>query len=248
MRYIFSLLAIGLVCCALPAQAGGQFSAGVVPWSHDTDLEVQNATDFDGSNNTIDEAAKDWDMQGSGMAVRVAYEFPMRVSLYGEVGTSQTTVRDEDVTDPNLDVDSRGLDGGTYYGVGAQIQRDIGSNGKAFWSAGASFSAYSADLSEDVDTSWDYDETAVAVDGKAGWRFNGVGFYGGVRFVDYNADLDETDLSQLPGETFRTTELERDGDLDFLLGFESKGEHFMGFIELAVVGTRSAKAGLSFLF
>jgi len=250
MRNRFMLLAVAmaLVFWALPVLAESPVSVGVVVWSHDTDMDVDTAADFDGSDETAEEKAKDWDARGSGVGVRVTYDFPELISLFGEIGQGQVTVRDDDFTDPGMDVQSRGLDDGFYFAFGAQIEGDLGGRDAAFWSAGVKFSSYSADLDENVDTSWDYDETVLSIEGLAGRRIRAVELYGGLRFVQSSADLDENDLGQLPGPTFRRIELEREDEIDVVVGAQTKSEQMKGFVELGFIGTLSATAGFSFRF
>ena len=135
-------------------------------WSHDTDLEVDRATDFDGSDITADEKAKDWDITGSSIiGVRLTYDMPTLFSFSGELGVARATVRDEDV---DLDLESRGLDEDLYLALGARIERDLAAKENLSWSAGVRFSTFSSDVREDVDTSHDYDETIVTIDGRVG--------------------------------------------------------------------------------
>ena len=250
MRNSFMLPAVAIVLMfwTIPVMAEGRVSVGVVVWSHDTDMDVDRAADFDGSDETAEERAKDWDVRGSGVGVRVTYDFPELISLFGEIGQGQATVRDDDFTDPAMDVQSRGLDDGFYFALGAQVGGGFGEKDEAFWSAGVKFSSFSADLDENVDTSWDYDETVLSIEGRAGRRLRGVELYGGLRFVQSSADLDENDLGQLPGPTFRRIELEREDEIDVVVGAETKSEQVKGFVELGFIGTLSATAGLSFRF
>ena len=69
-----------------------------------------------------------------------------------------------------------------------------------------------------------------------------------MRLVDLSADLDETDLTQAPGPTRRRTELERDGNLDVILGVQTSTDRIKAFAELSFVGTTGAVAGLSYRF
>ncbi len=232
---------IALMFLAVPAEAG--VSAGVVVWSHNTDLDVDSAMDFDGSDRTIDEKAKEWDMSGSSMlGLRVIYDLPKLVSVYGELGTAQTTVRDEDVTDPDRDLTSLGFDDGLYFAIGTQVGADFGN--KAFWSAGVRYSSFSTDFAEDVDVTFDYDETVTTLDGKVGYKM----FCSGLRFVKYDGELSENDVTELPGLTQRRTDLVRDGQTDLLLGVQTKGERINAFAEVSFIGTTSGIAGLSVRF
>jgi len=243
-----ALVVLGVASGWLPAQAQGRLSVGAVTWRHGTNLAVERATDFDGSNITAGERAKDWDVLGSGAGVRVSYEFPRLLTLHGEAGTAQATVRDKDVADPNQDVASRGLNGGAYLVLGARLGGDLGATGNLYWSLGGAFGAVATDLEEDVNTRWDYDETRIAMDGRVGAWVRRVGFYGGLRLVRSQVDLRETDRSNLPWEQTRTTELVRDEAAELLFGAETRGQDIVGFTELAMVGSFSATAGLMLRF
>ena len=247
-RRVLKLLAtLALTSCGLPtiAESQGRVNLGAMLWRHGTNLKVERATDFDGSNITGNERSKDWDVLGSGVGVRLSYEFPRIVTLYGEAGTSQATVRDKDVANPNQRVDSRGLNSGAYYGLGAQIGGPISTRGNAFWSMGGMLSAVSTGLDQDVNTSLDYDETKLALDGKVGTWVQQVGVYGGLRLVHSNADLRETDRTNPPGQQIRTMELLRDGAVELLIGAQTRGPTISGFTEIGMVGTFSATAGLT---
>ena len=245
---VLAVLWVASCCFPARAQSQGRVSAGVMLWRHDTNLKVERATDFDGSNITAGERAKDWDALGSGAGVRVGYEFPKLVTLYGEAGVAQATVRDKDVADPDQNVASRGLNDGAYYAVGARVGGDFSATGNLFWAMGGTLSAVSTALDEDINTSWDYDETKVAFDGKVGTWVQRVGIYGGLRFVHSSADLNETDRTNPLGQQNRTTELGRDGAVDVLLGAQTKGSDIAGFTEIGLVGTFSANAGLTLRF
>lgn len=245
-----ALAALIAAACCLPALARseGRVHVGAMLWRHDTNLQVERASDFDGSDITSDERAKDWDIVGSGVGARLIYEFPRLLTLYGEAGTSQATVRDKDVTAPSQPVDSRGMTGGAYYGVGLQVSDYFSPTGSTFWKLGASLAALSTGLDENVDTSWDYDETRLAFDAKLGSWVHQVGFYGGVRMVHSNADLTESDRTNPPGFQTRTTELRRDGAVDLVLGAQTRGTEIQGFTEIGMIGTFSATAGLTMRF
>ncbi len=247
---LIAVAVLWVASCCFPASARseGRLSAGVMLWRHDTSLKVEGASDFDGSNITVGERAKDWDALGSGAGVRVNYEFPKLVTLYGEAGAAQATVRDKDVADPDQNVASRGLNDGTYYAVGARVGGDFSAKGNMFWAMGGTLSAVSTALDQDINTSWNYDETKVAIDGKVGAWVKRVGLYGGLRFVHSRADLNETDRTNTPGQQTRTTELGRDGAVDILLGAQTKGSDIAGFTEVGLVGTFSANAGLTLRF
>lgn len=243
-------VAVGLASWSLPvlAQSQGRVSAGAVVWGHNTNLEVDRATDFDGSNNTAGERAKDWDVLGSGMGVRLNYAFPNLVTLYGEVGSAQATVRDRDVVSGNQDVTSRGLDNGLYYAFGARVGKDLPAKGNLFWSTGVALNLASTGLDEGIDRSWKYNGTTVGLDGKVGTWVHAVALYGGARFVQYSADLQETDRTRTPGQQVSSVELKRGGGMDLLVGAQTKGHDVAGFAELGLVGTFSATTGLAFQF
>ena len=244
------LAALGVAACCRPADAwgDGRISVGAMLWRHETNLKVERATDYDGSNITSGERARDWDVTGSGLGARINYEFPRLVTVYGEAGTSQATVSDKDVTDPNQQVESRGLHGGAYFAVGATIGDYLSGTGNLFWRVGGSVASISAGLDRDINRSWDYDETRISGDLKIGTWVQQVGFYGGVRMVQSNADLRETDRTNLPGEQSRVTELARDSAVDLLVGAQTRGPEIAGFTEIGMIGTFSATAGLTLRF
>ncbi len=250
-RHILHVIAaLGVASCCLPslALAKGQMNLGAMLWRHGTNLQVDRATDFDGSNITPEERAKDWDVIGSGVGVRLSYEFPRMVTLFGEAGTSQATVRDKEVADPDQRVDSRGLNNGAYYGVGVQLGGPFSPIGNGFWSVGGMVSVVSTDLDRDITTRWEFDETKLAADGKVGTWAGQVGFYGGVRIVNSDAELRETDRTNPLGQQVRTTELSRDSAVDLLIGAQTRGPGISGFTEIGMVGTFSATAGLNLRF
>ena len=222
-------------------------NAGPVLWRSNTDLNVERATDFDGSNNTSNQQEKNWDVLGSGAGVRVNYDLPRLLSFYGELGVTQVTVRDKDVVDPNQDIGSLGLNNGAYYTLGARVGDDL-SNGKLFWMVGGAFNVVSTDLDENINTNWNYEETNFSVDGRLGTWVNRIGVYGGLRFADSSADLRETDRTNPIGQQTRTIEMGRDGSVDFLIGARTRGADVSGFTELGLVGTFSTSAGLSVAF
>ncbi len=233
------------VCFPASAWSQGRVSAGVMVWSHDTNLRVESATDYDGSNITAEQGLKDWDVQGSAAGLRLNYSFPKMVSLYGEGGVAQATVRDKDVTDPNQRVNSEGLDDGSYFAFGARLAGDFHGAGNFFWQTSGTMSTVSASLNQDVTTRWKYNETKFELGGEVGKWVQSVGFYGGLRFVHSNANLDQTDFTNLPGLQTRTTELGRDGSVDILLGAQTRGSDVRGFAEIGLVGTLSASGGLT---
>jgi hypothetical protein len=247
---IVVLAVLWSVSCCFPATAWsqGRLSAGIMLWSQDTNLKVQSATDYDGSNITAEQRVKDWDVQGSAAGLRLTYSFPKMVSVYGEGGIAQATVRDKDVTDPEQRVNSRGLDDGTYLAFGARLAGDFSGSSNLFWQTSGTFSTESASLNQDVTTRWKYSETRFELGGEVGKWVQGVGIYGGLRFVHSDANLDQTDLTNLPGQQTRTTELGRDGSIDILLGAQTRGSDVRGFAEIGLVGTLSANAGLTYTF
>ena len=109
-------------------------------------------------------------------------------------------------------------------------------------------SVVSTGLDQNVNTSWDFDETKLAVDGKVGTWVRQVGFYGGLRMVHSNADLRETDWTNPPGQRVRTMELSRDGALELLVGAQTRSPGVSGFTEIGMAGTFSATAGLNLRF
>jgi hypothetical protein len=247
---VIVLAALGVAMCGRPAEARGEgrISVGAMLWRHETNLKVEHATDYDGSNITGGERLRDWDVSGSGLGARINYEFPRLVTVYGEAGTSQATVSDKDVTDPSQQVESRGLNGGAYFAVGATIGDYLSGTGNLFWRVGGSVASISAGLDRDVNRSVDYDETRISGDLKIGTWVQQVGFYGGLRMVQSNADLRETDRTNLPGQQSRLTELARDSAVDLLVGAQTRGPEISGFTEIGMIGTFSATAGLTLRF
>jgi hypothetical protein len=242
--------ALGVAVCCLPvnARSEGRFTVGAMLWRHETNLQVERATDYDGSDITSGERALDWDATGSGLGARLSYEFPKLLTVYGEAGTSQATVRDRDVTDPAQSVSSRGLDSGAYFAAGVSAGDYFSGHRNAFWKLGGSVSSISAGLDRDVLRSWDYDETRISGDFKLGTWVEQVGVYGGVRLVSSNADLRSIDRANLPGQQVRLTELRRDGAVDLLVGAQTRGNEITGFTEVGMIGTFSAAAGLVMRF
>jgi hypothetical protein len=227
------------------AQTPARVTAGAVVWTGDTDLSVKSATDWDGTSRTAQASANSWNTVGSGMGARIGYAFPGLVSIYGEVGMAQTTVRSRDLTD--LSVTSRGLDAGAFFGAGLRLGNDF-PNSPMFWSAGADVRRLSSDLQEDSMNSWAYDQTDLSADGRIGSHVHGIGIYGGVRMAQLSSDLEQTDLSRPVGQQTRTTNLNRDGKMDLLLGAQTGAGSYNGFAELAFVGTTTATAGVSVHF
>jgi hypothetical protein len=236
------------LCFPASARSEGKLSAGVVLLRHDTELKVESATDFDGSDRTAEQSAREWDALGSAAGVRISYEISKMAALFGEGGITQATVRDKDVVDPDQNIDSRGLDEGAYFGAGARLGGDFSPKGNTFWQVSGSFSTVSTALDEDINTSWDYDETKIEAGARVGTWVQRVGVYGGLRFVSSNANLDETDRTNPVGQQTRTTELQRDGSVDVLLGAQTRRSDVSGFAEVGLVGTFSVNAGVTLGF
>jgi len=251
MRKSHLLIALGLAVqapvLALPAAA--QTDAGVVLWRHSTDMEVTSAVDYDGSDITADARGRNWDIKGSGIGVRARHRLAGLVSLYGILGASQMTIRDEDIGDPDLDVDARGFSDDPYVLLGTELGDHFPQSDKAFWSAGATVSFFSSDTQRDVDRAYHYSERTVALRGTAGYTVYGLGLYGGMRAVWLSADLDETNIANPVGQQLRAFDMERDGQVDFLLGMNvGAGSQVNGYFELGLLGTFSAVTGLSYQF
>lgn len=227
------------------AWSQSRLSAGAVLWRHDTNLDVERATDFDGTDDTAAQKVKDWDVLGSGAGVRIGYAFPKLAAIYGEIGATQATVRDKDVVDPNQGVGSLGLNDGAYFALGARLGDDFSSAGNLFWAVEGVFSSTSAALDEDITTSWDYDESRLSFGGKVGVWTRQVGLFGGLRLVNSSSDLIETDVTNAPGQQTRTIELRRDSSADLLLGAQTRGRDVSGFAEMGLLGTFSATAGVT---
>jgi len=227
------------------AQAPARVTAGAIVWTGDTDLKVDSATDWDGTSRTVEESSKAWNTMGSGTGVRIGYDFPRLFSIYGEGGVVQTTVRSRDLANSN--VVSRGMDTGGFYGAGLRVGADM-KGSPMFWSAGADVRRHWADLHEDPDHFWSYDETNFGANGRIGTRLHSVGAYFGLRVGQLTSDLQQTDRTQLPGFQVRDTNLKRDEQMDLLLGAQTGAGSYSGFAELAFVGTTTATAGVSVRF
>lgn len=240
-------LAAALVC-ALPVLAAAQPHVGVILWRHDTEMDVNNATDWDGSNDTIDERLRDWDINSSGVGVRVGYGFARIFTIHGDIGAAQATARSVDVFDPTLDMRSRGLDEGVYFGVGANASDRFPGAEHVFWGANFSARSYSSEFKEDFATTWELDQTTMSIGGRVGYLVRGVGLYGGLQFVSDDADFSITDLSRLPGLQNRTISLERRGGTDLMVGAEFRGAPVNGFVEVGFVGSFGASTGVAMSF
>jgi hypothetical protein len=237
---------VALAVSAPPANA--QLDAGIVLWRYNTALEATRATDYDGSDNTAEARVRNWDKSGSGIGARVTYRFSGLASVFGTLGATQVTVRDENLADADLDKDSRGFDDDLYFQAGVQLSGQFPTSAEMFWGASFKFSTFSSDLEESVTHRWDYDELALMLDGTLGYTVRGIGLYGGLRFAWVDASLDETNRNNPPGLQVRTTELERDGQVDLLVGTEIGSEPLVGFFELGMVGTFSAETGIALQF
>ena len=244
------VVALALAASCLPAHArsDGRVHVGAMLWRDETGLQVEHATDYDGSNITGEQRTRDWDATGSGLGARVSYDFPRLLTIYGEAGSSQATVRDKDVADPSQSVTSRGLNSGAYFGLGAQIGDYFSGAGNMFWRVGGELSNLSAGLDLDVNRSWDYDQTRLSGSVKLGTWVQQIGFYGGLRAVHASADLRETDRANPPGQQSRLTTLGRSGAVDLLVGAQTRGPEISGFTEIGMIGTFSANAGLMIRF
>ena len=245
---VVAALAFAASCLPAAAHGEGRVRVGASVWKDETQLSVENATDFDGSDITAGERARDWDVTGSGVGAKLSYDFPRLLTLYGEAGASQATVRDKDLGDPSLSVTSRGLNSGAYFTLGLQVGDYFSSSGNTFWKLGGEVGTLSAGLDRDVNRSWDYDETRFSGHVKVGTWIQQIGLYGGLRAVHTSADLRTTDRTNLPGQQSRLTTLGRDGAVDLLVGLQTRGPEITGFTEVAMVGTFSANAGMMIRF
>ena len=245
---IIAAALLGSSCLPTIASSEGRVRIGASLWRDETRLQVESATDYDGSNITSGERALQWDVTGSGLGAKLSYDFPRLLTIHGEAGSSQATVSDKDISDPSQSVTSRGLNSGAYFMLGAQVGDYFKSAGNAFWRLGGEVGTLSAGLDRDVNRSWDYDETRVSGHVKIGTWIQQIGFYGGLRAVHANADLRETDRTNPPGQQSRLTSLGRDGSIDLLVGAQTRGPEVTGFTEIGMVGTFSANAGLTVRF
>lgn len=223
----------------------GGLTTGITLWRNDTAVEVQSATEFDGSDDTIDQKLRDWETKGSGVGLRVGYEFPVIVSVYGEIGLNQTTVREKDFLDPAQDVSTLGLDEGFFFSFGGRAWSTFTSESPFFWSGGISFGVLSSNLDEDINVTWSYDQTDIMLHGRVGVLWRDIGFFGGLRYASLSADLEETDRTNLPGFQTRRWEFDRDSPLDMLLGAETVGGWIHGQVQVEIGGTVGASMGLS---
>jgi len=235
------VLALGFI--AQPALA--QLDAGFMLWKHRTELDVDNAVDFDGTSDTGEERGKNWDTQGSGFGVSASYQFPRILQVFAELGLAQSIVSFEDISDPARDVRTLAMDNSVHVAIGARPQGTLPNNPRVFWSGGVVFSAMNSELARDVQRSWDYDETTLSVDGRIGYLYQNLGFYGGLRFAKYNADLNETDIGNAVGQQLRTVEFSREASTDLLLGVQTNGSTLSGAVEFGFIGSLSARAGIT---
>lgn len=249
MRMRFWTLALaGAITCALPVMAAAQPHVGVIMWRHDTEMKVNAATNWDGSNDTADERGKDWDLKSSGIGVRVGYMFPKIVTVHGDIGVAQATARSLDVSDVDLDMTSRGLDEGLALSVGIDASDRFPGAEHLFWGASLTASKFSSELDEDVTTTWEFDETTLSFGGRIGYAVKDLGVYGGLRFVSDDIDLQATDVSRAPGEQVRYIDLERDGGTDLVVGGEFRGMPVTGFVEFGFIGSFGATTGMAMHF
>lgn len=271
-KILWGPLVCALVCCALPASSRGQISVGPVIWRQSTDVDITSATDFDGTT-TMDETAgeklKDWQIQGSGIGVRLAYHVSV-FSIVGEVGLAQTSRREEDVdvsdpANPITSIDAIALDEDVYYSVGARVEGTSRGGGDMFYSFGVMFRGISSELEEDqrIPESgsgagdgndgklWEYEESGLVIDGRIGVRSGGVGLYGGFRFSDPSFELKEITEREdiLPELTeIKTWEFERESPFSVVLGVEAQSDNFTAFFELGFGGATTATASMMFKF
>lgn len=233
------------IFCAIPLAASAQPQAGVFMWRQDAEMDVDAATDWDGSNDTADERGKDWDFKSSAVGVRGGYTFAQIVTVSGDIGIAQSTARSVDVSDANLDMTSRSLDEGIYVGLGVKASQHFPGSERVFWGASLSAHRFSSEFDEDVTTTWELDETTLAMSGRIGYLLRGIGVYGGLRFVSDDADVEINDLSRAPGLQTRSVSLERASGTDLMVGAEYRGLPVSGLVEVGFVGSFSATTGLA---
>lgn len=243
-RHWTAVMAVAIVC-AMPTLTAAQPYVGVTMWRHDTEMKVDFATDWDGSNDTADERGKDWDLKSSGVGVRAGYLFSDIFAVNGDLGVAQATTRSIDVSDADLDMTSRGLDEGLYFSVGASASDSFPGSEQVFWGANLSARWFSSQFDEDVTTTWELDETTLSLAGRVGYLLRGVGVYGGLRFVSDDSDIQITDMSRTPGEQRRSIGIERNGGTDLLIGAEVQGMPVSGFVEVGFLGSFGASTGLA---
>ena len=269
-KTIWGPLVCALVCCALPAPARGQISVGPVVWRQSTDVELAKFLDKGASQpKTDDEFKKEWQIQGSGIGVRLAYHVSV-FSIVGEVGLAQTNRREEfvddsDPTNPITSIDAIALDEDVYYSVGARVEGTSRGGGDMFYSFGVMFRGISSELEEDQRIPefpsgagngndgklWEYEEKGLVIDGRIGVRSGGVGLYGGFRFSDPSFELKEITEKEdiLPELTeIKTWEFERESPFSVVLGVEAQSDNFTAFFELGFGGATTATASMMFKF
>lgn len=233
------------IVLALPTISAAQPYVGVTMWRHDTDMKVNRATDWDGSNNTAEERGKDWDLKSSGVGAQAGYLFGEMFTLEGNIGVAQATTRSVNVSDADFDMTSRGLDEGLFLSIGASASADFPGSENMFWGASLAARTFSSEFDQDVSTKWELDETTVSIGGRVGYLVRGVGLYGGLRFVSDDSDIKVTDVSRIPGEQTRSISIERNGGTDLLVGAEVRGLPMTGFVEVGFLGSFGASTGLA---
>jgi hypothetical protein len=239
----FTILTVLAAVLVVPTLAAAQLDAGVHVWRQRAELDVKSASDFDGTDETGAERARNWDAESAGFGVVASYKFPRILRAYGGLALAQSTVSFLDIADPARDVRTLAMDNAVHILVGLRPEGEIPSH-NLFWSAGAELTYMQSGLQEDVLQSWDYTETTISVDGRFGYRYQNLGFFTGLRLVRYDGDLQETDLGNLPALQTRQIDFAREDILDLMLGIETSGDAFAGSVELGFVGAMSARAGI----
>lgn len=243
------MLAVAVaITSVLPSLAAAQPHVGAIVWRLDADMEVDSAVDWDGSNDTADERRRDWDLKSSGVGFRAGYSFARIFTIQGDLGVAQATARSIDISDADLDMRSRGLDEGLYFSVGADASDLFPGAEHLFWGTNLSLRTFSSEFDEDIDTTWELDQTMLSFGGRIGYRVNDMGVYGGLRFVSDDTDLQITDTSRTPGLQTRSINLGRDGSTDLVVGAEFRGAPMAGFVEVGFVGSFGASTGVAMHF
>ena len=255
-KILWGPLVCALVCCALPASSRGQVSVGPVVWRQQADVELTKFLNNGVSDPTDGDFDKEWQIQGSGIGVRLAYHVSM-FSIVGEVGLAQTGIRDEDVLDSANSVGTESLDENAYFSLGARVEGTSRGDGDMFYSFGVMFRGISSELEKKQFVSGsddrellEYEELGLMIDGRIGVRSGDVGLYGGFRFADPSFELKETVTDQDPPFTVTVDEweFERESPFSVVLGVEAQSDNFTAFFELGFGGATTATASMMFKF
>lgn len=242
-RYWVPCLVVVLFALA-PAVAVAQPQVGVVMWRHDTGLDVDHASDYGGDVVTAELRALDWETRNSGAGARVGYTFDF-LTIRGELGVAQATLRGKNVSSPSRSVEAVGLDEGVYFGLGVEARRHLPGTDHVFWGARGDLRKLSTGLDQATGVHIDYGKTTFSAAGRAGYEFAKVDVYGGLRLTGVSLDLDWTDRNRSVGSRTRTWSFNRGDITDVLVGAEVHAAPVSGFVEVGMIGTFSVTTGVS---